>query len=106
MTTNPYGPKRRVTARSVWRVRGLDEAGNIRYSRMFARQHDAQRIVERVAHYYDTVTLDHSHVEFHPLAMFGDRCPDCGAVRWSGQPMVHRHQPRCAFDSTQRKEQR
>lgn len=106
MTTNPYAPKFRVPTRTVWRVRGFDDGGNIRHSRIFARRHDAQRNVEQCLDYYDTVTMERSDVVFQPQAIYGDRCPDCGAVRWSGQVMVHRHRPRCAFDTSQRKGQR
>jgi len=34
------------------------------------------------------------------LAQARARCPDCGAVAWSGSPLIHRHRPPCKFDPT------
>lgn len=53
------GPARRHrTPPNVWRVRGMDRDGNIRFSRLLARRYDAFRVARGAAPYYFDVVVE------------------------------------------------
>jgi hypothetical protein len=53
---------RRQGLTRIYRVRGYDAEGTVRWSRMFARRHDAVRWYNRELDWYPKVTLEETEI--------------------------------------------
>lgn len=55
--------KRRQTLRTVYRVRGYDDLGQIHFTRLYAQRAAAARTYRRCLPYYEHVTLEEATVD-------------------------------------------